>query len=132
MQRFRQRGQLTTPVYKDNNDGKNTVVVTYLPWHNDNNFSIYSIANHHGAYEAHQTIRLQLDHMRRYACRSSQWPNPRLPNSDAQIWETCKRIVRRRTVRRRNKGYQRVNTFDWDEECIHLDTTTTQQRIPKS
>ena len=87
-QRFKQRGRFSIPVYKDDSNST-TIVVTYLPPRQ------YCVVD-----TAHATIRNQLDHMRKYACRSSQWTNPRLPSNDAQIWNPTKRIVRERAIQK--------------------------------
>ena len=106
-QRFRERGRFTIPVYRDKESI--TLVVTYIPQSD----------RWDGVLNAYATIRLQLDHLNKYAKFSSRWSNPRLPRYDAIIWETSKNIVKKRTIRRRKQGYQRF--VDWSDHIMTHD-----------
>lgn len=100
-QRFRQRGKYTIPVYKDGNSKVSaTVVVTYLPYGRR--------SRRRSEKQAHETIRLQLDHMKKYALCSSRWPRPRLPRYDSLIWGMSKKYIRKATAKRRDERFKRT------------------------
>ncbi|CAB9509274.1 expressed unknown protein [Seminavis robusta] len=113
-ERFHQRGWRTLPVYRDKVSARtgvsHTIVATYVP------------AKREFADDAVKTIRLQVDHMNRYAKCSSRWYNPKLPRFDAQIYSIAKKIGRGNWYTRRSRRRSTVGLSKGGQAWIALVT----------
>eukprot|EP00984_Skeletonema_dohrnii_P020099 scaffold9709_cov126-Skeletonema_dohrnii-CCMP3373.AAC.10 len=116
LQRYKERGSHSSPIYKPIEGGKKAIVVTYLPIQRD----VYSDAK-----KSSQTIQLEVDRMSQLS-KKSDLPKSKLSSRDAYLFKLSNRAATKEECRRRSQQKERAYCTQC---CYPLDKQWTPRSI---
>eukprot|EP00984_Skeletonema_dohrnii_P013128 scaffold5408_cov129-Skeletonema_dohrnii-CCMP3373.AAC.11 len=103
IQRYKERGSHSSPIYKPSKGGKKAIVVTYVPIQR----KFYSDAK-----KSSRTIQLEVDRMSQLS-KKSDLPKSKLSSRDAYLFKLSSRAAKKEECRRRSQQKERAYSSKW-------------------